>query len=218
MRSGKLKYLPLCSLGPSLNIGMTARTASSKTSRLFSMVMSNGSSSVIEALSPMPNSARPLDSRSRQATRSAMWAGWLVVSCRMPWPSRICLVRWLAAARNEAGDGRVGVFLEEVVLDLPGVVVAELVGQLELVERILVEPVLVALLPGPRQLQLVEDAELHALFLPGICPPKHARKWWGCKGAAAPPFHCSRRGLIVPRPAPGGKSMPPGKGKSCCRT
>ena len=105
MRRGKLKYLPLCSLGPSLNIGMMARTASSKTSRLFSMVMSNGSSSVIEALSPMPNSARPLDSRSRQATRSAMWAGWLVVSCRMPWPSLICLVRWLAAARNEAGEG-----------------------------------------------------------------------------------------------------------------
>src|SRR5215207_1033137 len=61
-----------------------------------------------------------------------------------------------------------GIFLEEVVLDLPGVVVAQSVGQLELGERILVEPVLVAVLPGARQLQLVEDAELHALVPPVI--------------------------------------------------
>ncbi len=104
-RSGMLKYLPRCSLGPSLNIGMTARTASSKISRLLSMSTPNGSSSVIEALSPMPNSQRPFDSRSRLATFSATRAGWLVVSCMMPWPSRICFVRWLAAARNDSGDG-----------------------------------------------------------------------------------------------------------------
>ena len=79
----------------------------------------------------------------------------------MPWPSRIFLVRWLAAARNDSGDGRVRVFLEEVMLDLPGMVVAEPVGELDLRERVLVEPELVAGLPGPRQLQLVEDAELH---------------------------------------------------------
>ena len=84
MRRGMFQTLPVCSLGPSLNIGMMARTASSKTSRLFSMSTPNGSSSVIEALSPMPNSQRPFDSRSRQATRSATRVGWLVVSWKMP--------------------------------------------------------------------------------------------------------------------------------------
>ena len=84
---------------------MMARTASSKISRLLSMLTPNGSSSVIDALSPMPNSQRPFDSRSRLAIRSAKRAGWLVVSCMMPWPRRICLVRWLAAARKDSGDG-----------------------------------------------------------------------------------------------------------------
>ena len=47
------------------------------------------------------------------------------------------------------------------MLDLPGVVVAQAVGELDLVERVLVEPVLVALFPGAGQLQLVEDTEFH---------------------------------------------------------
>ncbi len=34
---------------------------------------------------------------------AATFAGWLVVSCMMPWPSRICFVRWLAAPRNTCG-------------------------------------------------------------------------------------------------------------------
>ena len=37
------------------------------------------------------------------ATRSATRAGWFVVSCTIPCPSRIRLVRWLAAARNTSG-------------------------------------------------------------------------------------------------------------------
>ena len=43
----------------------------------------------------------------------------------------------------------------------PGVVIAEPVGGLELGQRVLVEPELVALFPGARQLQLVKDAEFH---------------------------------------------------------
>ena len=56
---------------------------------------------------------------------------------------------------------RVGVFLEEVVLDLPGVVVAQLVGQLDLVERIEMHLHLGMRFPGLGDLQLVEDAEFH---------------------------------------------------------
>src|SRR6185312_5466747 len=56
---------------------------------------------------------------------------------------------------------RMRIFLEEVMLDLPGVVDAKLVGQLDLVERVLEELELVALVPRTRQLVLVEDSELH---------------------------------------------------------
>ncbi len=43
----------------------------------------------------------------------------------------------------------------------PRVVVAEPVGQLDLGERILEEPVLALVRPRPRQLLLVEDPEFH---------------------------------------------------------
>src|SRR5215216_6333421 len=67
------------------------------------------------------------------------------------------------AGRGEKGfrRRRVGIFLEEMVLHHPGVVIAEPVGGLELGQRVLVEPQLVALFPGARQLQLVKDAEFH---------------------------------------------------------
>ena len=67
------------------------------------------------------------------------------------------------ARRGEEGFGRrrMRIFLEEMVLDHPGVVVAATVGGLELRQRILVEPQLVALDPRARQLQLIEDAEFH---------------------------------------------------------
>ena len=63
--------------------------------------------------------------------------------------------------QEDLGRRRVAVLLEEVVLDLPDVVVAETVGQLDLLERVLEEPVLAVLAPRPRQLVLVEDPELH---------------------------------------------------------
>ena len=57
--------------------------------------------------------------------------------------------------------GAVRVLLEEVVLHHPRVVVADPVGQLDLRQGIPIELVLPILGPGPRQLQLIEDAELH---------------------------------------------------------
>jgi len=61
--------------------------------------------------------------------------------------------------------GRVRILFEKMVLDLPGIVVAEPVGQFELVERIVVEPQFAAGLPRARQLQFVEYAELHPFLL-----------------------------------------------------
>ncbi len=68
----------------------------------------------------------------------------------------------LAACREEHfGRRRVAVLLEEVVLDLPHVLDAERVGELDLVERVLDQLVLGAVVPRPTDLVLVEDSELH---------------------------------------------------------
>ena len=68
----------------------------------------------------------------------------------------------LAACREEdLGRGGVAVLLQEVVLDLPDVLDAERVGQLDLVERVRDQLVLGAVVPGSPDLVLVEDAELH---------------------------------------------------------
>ncbi|MFK4380612.1 hypothetical protein ABIA40_000020 [Bradyrhizobium sp. USDA 223] len=63
------------------------------------------------------------------------------------------VLRALACGSQERfRRGRVRIFLEEVMLDHPGMVVAELVGELHLRERILIEGELVTGRPGPRQL------------------------------------------------------------------
>src|SRR3546814_20303505 len=54
----------------------------------------------------------------------------------------------------------VRILLQEVMLHLPGIVVAEPVGELDLGERVLDELILATLLPRPRELMFVEDAEL----------------------------------------------------------
>ena len=56
---------------------------------------------------------------------------------------------------------RVRIFLEKMVLDFPCVVDPKLVGEFDLVERLLEQPLLVALVPRPRQLVLVENTEFH---------------------------------------------------------
>ena len=68
------------------------------------------------------------------------------------------------AARSEEdlGGTAVRVLLEEVVLDLPHVVDAEGVGELDLLQRVLDQLLLAALLPRAGVLVLVEDPELHA--------------------------------------------------------
>src|SRR3954454_24926080 len=74
------------------------------------------------------------------------------------------------------GRGAVRGLLEEVVLDLPGVVEPEPVGELDLVEAVLEQLVLGVVGPRPRQLVLVEDPEFHAADpIPRllVAPAKH---------------------------------------------
>jgi hypothetical protein len=54
---------------------------------------------------------------------------------------------------------RVGVFVEEMVLDFPRVVETQTVRENDLVEGLLKESVLVALVPRFRKLQFVENAK-----------------------------------------------------------
>ena len=58
------------------------------------------------------------------------------------------------------------IFLEEMMFDRPDIVETEPVGELNLVERILVELLLQTLGPGPRQLKLVEQTKAHCPALP----------------------------------------------------
>ena len=71
-------------------------------------------------------------------------------------------------AREDLGGWGMRVFFQEVVLDLPRVVVAEAIGEFHLVERVLIELAFVVHAPWAWQLQLVEDAKLSAF--PGAFP------------------------------------------------
>jgi hypothetical protein len=71
-------------------------------------------------------------------------------------------------ADDHLGGGRVGAPLAEVVLDVPAGVEPELVGEQDLLEGLLVRPLLglpltVGVLPGPRlgDINLVEQVQLH---------------------------------------------------------
>jgi len=61
--------------------------------------------------------------------------------------------------------GRVRVFRQEVVLHLPHVIEPHLVGELYLVESLMVGVVLFVLVPGLLHLEFVYDPELHGAVL-----------------------------------------------------
>ena len=80
----------------------------------------------------------------------------------MPWPRRMLLRALAGGGEEDLGRARVRVLLQEVVLDLPDVVDAEPVGQLDLLERVGQQRLLVASRQRARELVLVEEAEPHA--------------------------------------------------------
>src|SRR5258708_8216348 len=104
------------------------------------------------------------------------------------------------------------VFLEEMVLDLPDVIEAEPVGELDLIERVLIKPALGIVIPRTagelRQLVFVEQTEFHWRLtlsinpLPrlrrGSLPPPLAGKGrWGLPSAASARPGEDRRGDLV---------------------
>jgi hemolysin III len=74
-----------------------------------------------------------------------------------------------------------------MVLDLPRVVVTKAISELELFQSIVVEPVFVVLLPWPRKLHLIENAELHG------APPELA----GSKSQGGKVANCGLQQYVV---------------------
>src|SRR5437763_8788179 len=70
--------------------------------------------------------------------------------------------------QKDLGRRGMGIFLQEMVFDLPGVIVAKAIGQFELVECMVIEPPFVIRTPWARQLHFIEDAELHFRALPAV--------------------------------------------------
>src|SRR5262245_14054631 len=93
----------------------------------------------------------------------------------MPQPN---VPRSLAGGPQEnLGRRRVGVLLQKVMLDLPGIVVTQTVGQFELVECVVVQMPLAVRAPRPWQLQLIKDAEFHP---PASCEICHSLTCGSC--------------------------------------
>ena len=79
-------------------------------------------------------------------------------------------MRMLLGARGAGGEEDfrrrgVGILLEEVMLDFPDVIDAEIVGQFDLRQRVLEQAMLGAFRPGTRQLVLVQKPEAHGSLL-----------------------------------------------------
>ena len=162
LRGGMLTKRPWYSNGSSVHMRGMISSDSCHMSRDCSVSISKPACSYwLER--PVPNSTRPSDRRSSAATRSATRIGWLNLcgSSATPWPMRMRFVRCDDGGEEHLGRRGVRELGQEVVLDLPDGVEAEPVGELDLLERLLVAAVLAALVVRLRHLQLVEEVELH---------------------------------------------------------
>jgi hypothetical protein len=98
-----------CPSTPVKGASVMHRTATCSPSSHISRFMTGSTrkppSSASDDDSPVPNSTRPLETRSSMAMRSATRAGWLKAGgvCTMPCPRRMRVVRCEQAARNTSG-------------------------------------------------------------------------------------------------------------------
>ena len=111
----------------------------------------------------VPNSSRPPEMMSRTAARSATRTGWFISGTQTtaPWPTRMRRRLHGAGGQEDLGRRAVRVLLEEVVLDGPHGVEAELVGEPHLLEGVLVHDALDSGCERAGDGQLEEEAELH---------------------------------------------------------
>ena len=112
----------------------------------------------------VPTSSRPPEMMSSVAQRSATRIGWFISGTHTtaPWPMRMRSVCARHRGEHHLGRRAVRVLLEEVVLDRPHPVEAELVGEARLLERVAEHAGLDLGRERARRGHLEEDAELHA--------------------------------------------------------
>jgi hypothetical protein len=125
---------------------------------------------VIDADSPVPISTRPFDEAGDAFGHPLRRIGGQLHDA-VAKPDVLGALR--GGGQEHLGRRGMGVLLQEMMLHLPGVIITELVGQLDLIKRILIQLPFVIRPPRARQLQLVEDAEFHGLspdLLPSIPP------------------------------------------------
>src|SRR6185437_10149693 len=100
-------------------------------------------------------------------------ARWMVVAGRhqhdaVAEPDLLGALR--ARGEEHFGRGGMGIFLEEVMLDLPRIVDADAVGEFDLLQCLAIDAMLGIRVPGTRQLMFVENAELHRPCSCGASP------------------------------------------------
>ena len=144
----------------SRHIAQMILMASSHSARLASRSTWNAVCS-IGVDRPVPHSIRPCDRMSAVATFSATRVGWVKPygSSVTPKPRRMFSRRLRQRADHDLGGRTVRAALAEVVLDEPGDVEAELVGEPHLLEHLAVGPLLArslavgvrSLVPRPRR-------------------------------------------------------------------
>src|SRR6185295_2257336 len=115
------------------------------------------------ACTPLDTAARDQVERGEAFRHpSGMVVGWRHQHDAVTQPHALGALR--AGRKKYLRGRRVRILLKQVVLNLPGKVDPEPVGQLHLVQRLLEQSELGALEPWPWQLMLVEYAELHGRF------------------------------------------------------
>jgi hypothetical protein len=114
---------------------------------------------------PVPNSTRPFETMSRAATRSATRIGWLnLYGSSVHAVSDADVLRPLRHGGEEhLRRRRVRELGEKVVLDLPHGVVPEAIGQIDLLERLVITAILAPRVVRLRHLELVEQIEFHVV-------------------------------------------------------
>ncbi len=159
--------------------------ASSAIARFSFAGMSKPPSSRRVAPSPMPKSTRPFEMRSSVAEHLGGARRVVVVGDHLA--DAVAEADPLGVRRRggeeHLGRRRVRVLVEEVVLDLPRVVEAEPVGELDLLERLVEESMLVPGVPGLRQLELVENAKSHRSVLARVILDSREALQCATKGA-----------------------------------
>ena len=162
LRDGMLTKRPWYSNGSSVHMRGMISSDSCHMSRDCSVSISKPACSYwLER--PVPNSTRPFGQQVER--RDALGDADRMVELVRQQHDAVADADALRALRDRGEEhlGRRGVreLGQEVVLDLPHGVEAEPVGELDLLERLLVAAVLAALVVRLRHLQLVEEVELH---------------------------------------------------------